>query len=211
MNSKYTWLSILLLVAAFGASIALYGRLPALVPSHWNINGTVDGYSPRALGAFLMPGTMAFLLILFWLMRWLSPRNFEVQRSGETYDYVMFCVIALMGYVHALMLWAALGHVQVDRALAGGLFVFFALIGNVMSRVKRNFWMGIKTPWTLASESVWDRAHRFGARCFVLTGVVGLILTVAGAPVALLFAVFLVGALIPVPYSLFVSRQEQGG
>lgn len=201
---------MLLLLAAFVASVALYGRLPALVPSHWNISGKVDSYSPRAVGAFLMPGTMVFLMILYWLMRLVSPRDYEVERSGETYDYVIFCVIALMGYIHGLILWASLGHVQVDRVLAGGLFVFFALIGNVMSRVKRNFWMGIKTPWTLASESVWDKTHRFGARCYVLTGLVGLILTVAGAPMAVLFVVFLAGAMIPVPYSLYLSKQESG-
>lgn len=204
--NRYIILSVALVIAVTVASVLLLPRMPDAIPTHWNIRGQVDGYSPKLLGAFLMPGMMAALLAFIYLLKWLSPEGFEAERSGETFDYVVFCVTALLAAIHALVLRAAIAHVDVNRALMSLMFIFFLLIGNVIGRVKRNFWMGIRTPWTLASDDVWDKTHRFGGRCWVITGTIGLLLTIAGASFTVLIVFFLIGAMLPVPYSLLISK-----
>ena len=113
---------------------------------------------------------------------WLSPRNFAVEGFRVTYDYVFFLVTVLFCYIEGVILWSQLrGDGFADRWLLGGFFLFFALIGNVLGQVRSNFWMGIRTPWTLASERVWNQTHRVGAWVFVAVGLVGCAGVVAGA------------------------------
>jgi len=96
--------------------------------------------------------------------------------------------------------------------LLGGLFLFFALLGNVLGRVRRNFWIGVRTPWTLASERVWNDTHRVAGKLFVLSGILGFVATMAGSPP--LFAIILIGiaAITAVGYSLVdYKRLERRG
>jgi uncharacterized membrane protein len=103
---------------------------------------------------------------------------------------------------------AALGRAaSADRAILGGVCLLFALLGNVMGKVRRNFFIGVRTPWALANERVWNATHRFAAKTFVLGGVIGFALTAVGVKGWLPFAVLMAGALIPVGYSLLVYKQ----
>src|SRR5262249_17855295 len=115
--------------------------------------------------------------------------------------------------LHAALLWSYLDPgVDGVRLLVGGLCLFFAVMGNLLGKVKRNFWMGIRTPWTLASEPVWERTHRLGAWLFVATGLFGFVGVLAGGPVVGLFVVIIGGALVPVVYSLVIyKRLERQG
>jgi uncharacterized membrane protein len=100
------------------------------------------------------------------------------------------------------------------RFFLGGLCLFFALIGNVLGKVRRNFWMGVRTPWTLASEAVWNQTHRLAAWLFVAAGLLGFALVMVLPPSAVwvLLAVLLPAALLPVVYSLVLyKRLEREG
>jgi uncharacterized membrane protein len=202
MTRLYWIVAIVLVVAAWAASAALYPSLPAQIPTHWNIRGEVDGYGAKEWAAFLMPGVMTGMLLLFAFLPALSPRNFEVDSFRSTYLFVMVLVIGLFAYIHGLTLFAAsAGHVDVGRALVGGMFVLFALMGNVLGKVRRNFYIGVRTPWTLASERVWADTHRLAAWLMVLGSVVGLAITLVGLPLLAAFAVLMVSLLTPVVYS----------
>ena len=85
-------------------------------------------------------------------------------------------------------------------AMMGGISLFFALMGNVMGKVRRNFWVGFRTPWTLANERVWNATHRCGAKAMVVAGLAGLIVALTGAQFWLFFGILLLGALIPALY-----------
>lgn len=204
---------IVLTAAAVGASVILYPYLPPQMPTHWNIHGQVDGYGAKSWAAFLGPGFMVFMLVLFRLLPWLSPKRFEVDTFVSTYLYMMVVFLAFFAYIHGLTLWAGLrGPLDISRAIFGGVCLLFALLGNVMGKVRRNFWIGVRTPWTLASERVWDATHRFAAKTFVLGGLAGWVLAWAGAGFWLPFAALLAGALIPVVHSLvYYKRLEHRG
>ena len=213
MTRAFWPLALLLTVAAAAASLVLYPQLPDQIPTHFNLYGEPDAYGNKTWAAFMLPGVMVVVLILTRLLPWLSPRRFEVDTSRATYLFVMLLLIAFLAYGHALTLWTALGgHPDMGRALLAGLFLFFALIGNVLGKVRRNFWMGVRSPWTLASERVWIDTHRFAARLFVAVGILGFLMTLLGVPLEFMFAFLILGALAPVVYSLiWYKRLERRG
>jgi uncharacterized membrane protein len=213
MTRTHLLIGVLLTAAALAASLLLYPRLPAEIPLHWDIHGEVNGSGAKEWAAFLLPACMAGILLIARVLPWLSPRHFEVDGFRVTYGFVMVLPVAVMGYVHALCLWAAISpSADVRRPLMGGIFLCIALLGNVLGKVRRNFWIGVRTPWTLANERVWIDTHRFAARLFVGAGIAGFIAILAGAPFVATIALLVASALAPILYSLVrYKRLERRG
>ena len=213
MKRGYFLAALILTVAVSVLSAVLYSRLPALIPTHWNIHGKVDSYGEKVWAVFLIPAVMVFLLVLFRILSWLSPRHFSVETFRSTYDFAMFLVVALVGYIQLLILWGSFhGNTDMGRFFMAGLFLFFATLGNVLGKVRRNFWLGVRTPWTLASERVWNDTHRFSARLFVLVGVIGFLLSIAGSSPMISVALIILAATASVVYSLLeYKRLEKRG
>jgi uncharacterized membrane protein len=206
------WVAIGLTLAALAASLILYPRMPERVPIHWNIQGQADGFAPKSWGLFLCPGLMAGMIGLFALFPWLSPRNFEVDSFRKTYEFLLVLLTGLFGYIHALTLIASLApEFEMGRALIAGIFLVFTLLGNVMGKVQRNFWIGIRVPWTLASERVWNDTHRLAAWLWTAGGLVGFVAALAGY-VVVAFGVLVVVTLVPIVHSLVLyKRLERRG
>jgi uncharacterized membrane protein len=217
--NRWLCLALALTAAAFASSLyvyfAEYDRLPEGVPVHWNIHGEVDRTVPRedALPYLLLvPGVMAGMVVLTLVLPWLSPRQFEVERFRKVYDYLMALVVALFGYLHVVVLWSCLDGEAPGRLLVGGFFLFFMLLGNVLGQVRRNFWMGVRTPWTLASDRVWVGTHRLAAWLFVALGVAGFVAVLAGVSLVWCFAALIAVAAVLVLYSLVLyKRLERQG
>lgn len=196
--------------------VAKYDDLPDTVPTHWNIHGEPDAWTAKTdvfWVFFLMPTLMAVFALLLPVFPWLSPKHFELDVFRDTYGYVMTLVVALLGYLHGVILWNTLHpDARLIRWLVGGIFLFFALMGNVLGRVRRNFWIGVRTPWTLASDAVWIQTHRLSAWLFVLAGLGGFVAVLLGVPLAVCFFGLIGAALIPVVYSLVLyKRLEREG
>lgn len=206
--------SLIATLAALGASLYVSlvapQLLPADVPTHWNIDGKVDQTVPRDQAwryLLLMPGVMALIIVLWPLLPWLSPRAFNPERFRNTFYYIMAVVVLLMGYLHTVILLASMGvRIDIGRWLAGGMFLFFAVLGNVLGKVRRNFYIGVRTPWTIASETVWNQTHRFTAWVWVITGIVGFILAMSGVNLIVCIVGLVVAGLAPVLYSLILYK-----
>ena len=210
MRRNYFLIAALLIVATLTVTLIFYPDLPSRIPMHWNWRGQVNRYGDK-WEIFLMPAAMVVVVLLFAAMSWLSPRRFEVNTFRSTYLYVMLLALAFMAYIHALHLWAAFSKpLDMNRALLGASFLLLILFGNVLSRVRRNFFIGVRTPWTLSSEKVWDATHRFAARAFVLAGLLGLLSLIVSAS-AIAGLVIICGAgLASVLYSLaYYKRLER--
>lgn len=219
--TRWAYLALALVLVTLVAAVIAHANAAAIpgdkIPIHWDINGQADGWVakddtfmafylfPLAIGAVVVLGLFAF--------PWLSPRNFAVESFRRTYDYVFFLVAALFVYIDGVILWSQFrAGVMLDRALIAGICFFFALIGNVLGKVKRNFWVGVRTPWTLADTRVWDQTHRVAAWLFVFGGVVGGIGALVGVPFVACFVLLMVCALAPVLYSLVLyKRLEREG
>jgi len=213
MKARYYGIAALLVVVVSVAFAVALPSLPAQVPVHWNALGRVDRLaSPWTLFA-VGPGIMAATMALFALLPVLSPRRFELESFERTYLAVMLIIVGLVGYTFLVALEAGLhGTLDVPRALVGGLCVMSILLGNLLGKVRRNFYVGIRTPWTLASERVWYATHRLGAKVIVATGLAGLVLVIAGVFPLIPAAIAIAGFLVPVVYSLvFYKRLEREG
>jgi uncharacterized membrane protein len=216
-------LSVIATAVVFAASLLIYVNrdrwLPAQVPTHWNAANQVDATTPRDAilpVLLLMPGLMAGWTLLALALPWLSPKPFSVDTFRGTYDYIMLLATLLFGWIHVSLLvgfvWPA--PAVFIRMLLGGVFLFLALLGIVMGRVRRNFWIGVRTPWTLANETVWDETHRLAAWTITAAGLIAcgaaLIYPLAGLFVGL--PVILAGGLTPVIYSaVLYKRLEKAG
>lgn len=216
MSRIWWWAAAIVTLATLLGSAVVYPTLPDKIPTHWNIKGQVDATGSKDWAVFLMPCAMLGLLGLLRAIPWLSPKHFEVDAFQSTYAWIVLLVQCVFAYIHLLTILAALGNiVDFPRAMSGCLFLFFALMGNVLGKVRKNFYVGIRTPWTLASDRVWNDTHRLAARMFVLVGVVGLLFSLVVKRLEYLLIPFgglAVGVIWVVLYSLvhYKSLQRKG-
>lgn len=219
--TRWGWIALIVsaltIAGSAVAQVALHDRMPEQVPVHWGLDGQPDRWvSKNDVGQvyYLLP-TIGFGVIALGLfvLPWLSPKNFAVESFRRTYDYVFAVVAVMLCYMQFIMLSAAMqGGPMPERALIAGIFVFLALIGNVLGKVKRNFWMGVRTPWTLADAQVWERTHRVAAYSLTGVGIIGAIAALLGVSPIVCFVALMVAALWPVLYSLLLyKRLERAG
>jgi uncharacterized membrane protein len=213
MNRRYWILAVVFVVTGWLASAVVYPTLPARVPTHWNLEGKVDGYGSPLLAVLPMPFTMMFMIGLFAVLPALSPKSFEVDSFRSTYLWIMVVTLGLFLYIHGVVLYGATSRpFDVGRTLFAGIFLALALIGNVLGRVRRNFYVGIRVPWTLASDRVWNDTHRLAGWVMVGGSLLGFVLTILGLPILLGIAILLASTLIPVIYSfVHYKRLERRG
>jgi uncharacterized membrane protein len=209
MSGRGYWFAAAgLVLAALVLAIVLYPQLPARIPTHWNARGQVDGTGAKEWAAFALPALMAAMMGFFALLPWLSPRKFEVDSFRSTYLYVMVLTVGLFGYIHVLSLLAGLrGGLDVGRALVAGMMLFFAAMGNVMGKLRRNFYIGIRVPWTLASDRVWNDTHRLAAWLWVACGLVGFALALAPVPLYAALVPIGVAAVVPIVYAFLLTKR----
>ncbi len=196
-------------ILAVTAGIAVaYAHLSATAPLHWDAHGRVNGWGPKWSLFLWGPGIMTLMVLLFWALPWLSPRQFEVDSFRTTYLYIMVVVVAMLGYIDLMVLAAGMGiMIDISRTVIGGISLLLALLGNVLGKVRRNFYIGVRTPWTIASEHVWNATHRFAAKTFFVGGLAGLACAILGTPFWLALTAILTGPLLPAVYSLVVYKQ----
>lgn len=205
------WYPALLVVITFAASIIVYPRLPARVPTHWNIRGQVDGYGPRWISTFLLP---AMLLVVWGLLRFLpriDPRRANYAKMQGTYDLVVNLTLTLLAALHLVLLGAVAGApISIARVVPALVGVSLVVIGNVLPRARPNWWFGIRTPWTLSNDRVWERTHRVGGYVMTAIGALAILasilgVTVASAAVGIAAAALGLGL---IAYSYFAWKQE---
>ncbi len=152
-------------------SIYFYVHFPARVATHWSFSGQVDGWSSRGVGAFVIPAVIAGMYLLFLVLPLLDPKRERYAEFQKIYNVFKGAIIGMMFVLYALTGLYNLGFPvkigEVVPLLVGGLFI---LIGNYMGKIKNNWFMGIRTPWTLSSENVWNKTHRVGGYLFMLLG-----------------------------------------
>jgi len=205
-------LNLVLSVALALATYWVYQQLPATahVPMHWNAQGKVDGYGPRG-SLFLMPGLVAGLALVFFILPRVEPRRGNLLRSTQAYRWLWLGVVVFLSLVQALILSAALGYpVSMDRWMVSGVGLLLALIGNFLGKVRSNFVFGIRTPWTLSSDLSWNRTHRLGGRLFVAGGLLSALMSWLLPKWSFQFflGTLAVVVLVPVVYSFLVWRQD---
>ena len=177
MSTRNTiFITIFLIVFAVTFSLSVYGRLPEQMASHWNTTNQVDGYISRFWGAFLMPVISVGMLLLFLVIPKIDPLKANIAKFREYFNAFIVLIIGFMVYMHILtMLWN-LGYdrFNMGAAMLPAMGLIFIFAGIMMRQAKRNFFIGIRTPWTLSSDHVWDETHRLGSILFIASGILAL-------------------------------------
>ncbi|MES1227398.1 MAG: SdpI family protein [Armatimonadota bacterium] len=206
-NNAVLW-TLLLAVVAAAASLVVGSTLPDVVPTHWNASGHVDAYGSRNFTLWLMPGVMLGISALTWLLPRISPEKFKIEPFAKTYGVVMLLVQGLELAIHLLLLRASgPGVHDLTRWLMPIVFLFFAAMGNWMGKVRTNYFMGVRTPWTLTDERVWDKTHQEAGRLWFFGGILGAIAAALGLPILVSVAVLVVLSFWPILRSYLIAKQ----
>lgn len=213
MTTKTTTIIALVLIGlAALAGALLWDQLPEQMASHWNANDEVDGTMPKFWGVFLMPLFTLGMLVLFLVLPNADPLKANIAQFRESFNLFIVLIVAFMLYVHALTLAWSLGYQEfkMSAAMLPFLGVLFIAIGWMLRKAKRNFFIGIRTPWTLSSDTVWDKTHQLGSILFIASGGLAIVGGFFGGMTAFwLTLVPLIGSsLFLVVYSYVVYRGE---
>ena len=213
MNTRLTTIIVLLLIA--GAAIAgllLWNQLPEQMASHWNVNDQVDGTMPKFWGVFLMPLFTLAMMALFLIIPNIDPLKANIAKFRESFNLFIVLIIAFMLYVHGLTLAWSLGYhdFNMSSAMLPFMGVLFIAIGLMLRKAKRNFFIGIRTPWTLSSDTVWDKTHQLGSILFMVSGVFTLIGGIFGGMTAFwfLFGPLMGSTIFLLVYSFVLYQRE---
>lgn len=157
------------------ASIYFYSRMPEKIASHWNVRGEVNGYVSKLWGLFLMPFILAGLAGLFAAVPRIDPLKANIEKFRKHYDgFIILFFIFMLSIHFQLILWNLGIKISPNATLPVGLGILFFYTGILCENAKRNWFIGIRTPWTLSSDAVWNKTHKVGGKLFKIAGAVAL-------------------------------------
>lgn len=192
------------------STLILYPQLPSLMPTHWNIQGNVDSVMPKNIAAFLMPILTLGIYILFLVVPNFDPNKKKYALFQREWEIMQTGFIGFFAYLHFIILYISLNPgTQLLPLMFIGLGALFILMGNYMSKIRQNYFIGIKVPWTLANEDNWNKTHRYASWCFVAAG----ILTLAEAYFIwyapfIIFGSLLLAGVLPTVYSFLLFKKQ---
>jgi len=187
-----------------------YPQMPERMACHWNAQGQVDGYMSKFWGLFFMPFISVGLSLLLILIPKIDPLKSNIERFKKYYCGFVVIVLLFLFYLYLLTIFWNLGiRFNMIRLLVPAFGILFYTCGVLIGKSKRNWSIGIRTPWTLSNEVVWDRTHRMGRKLFKAGGIITLlgILFPEYAIFFILGPIILV-ALFTITYSYFEYQRE---
>ena len=211
-NRTMIIVSLVLIIGAALIGVLLWNQLPDPMASHWNANNEVDGYMSKFWGVFLMPLVTTGIFLLFVAIPVIDPLKANIALFRETYNLFVVLFIAYMDYVYVLTLLWNMGYttINIGQAILPAMGLLFIVIGSLMRKAKRNFFIGIRTPWTLSSDSVWDKTHQLGGILFMISGALAVIGGLIGGTMSfwMMFLPLIISTIYLVYYSYKLYQNE---
>lgn len=205
--------AVLVLAVQLGLSVWAWGQIPAgeLVPVHWDVSGSPDGFASKPWGLFGLPLITLAVAGLLAVVPRIEPRRANLERSSKAYLTVAVSTLLFLAAVHVFAVLSATGATLSAGWLTLPLSALFVAAGVAMRRIRPSWLFGFRTPWTLTSELSWRRTHEVGSRAFVAVGAAGPLVFLLGGPQAALWV--LVGGVVCVsvalvPFSYLVWRRD---
>ena len=212
-NKKKLILTSIIILLPILIGLILWNKLPDKLPTHWNAEGVVDGWSSKAFAVFGLPG---FLFAVHWVCVLASSADPKKQNiEGKVLNIVFWTcpIISVLGGV--LIYGTALGmEFKVDKIMLALMGIMFIVIGNYLPKCKQSYTMGIKLPWTLSDEENWNRTHRMGGKLWVASGFILILcmLLPTNAMSVIVLTILAVAVIVPTVYSYrLYKKKEKGG
>lgn len=168
--------TLVIILISFIIGIYFYPNMPERMASHWNIQGEVDGYSSKFLGLFLIPSLSIGLFLLFIVIPKIDPLKYNIQNFRRYYDGFVVLITLFLFYLYILTVFWNIGiKFSLIQLLAPAFGMLFYYSGVLCENVTRNWFIGIRTPWTMSNDEVWDKTHKVGGKLFKIAGLTSLL------------------------------------
>ncbi|MBD3247693.1 DUF1648 domain-containing protein [Candidatus Falkowbacteria bacterium] len=214
LNFKTEIVPILIILASFVASFYFYSNFPKQVATHWNFAGEPDAYSGKTFAAFFFPVLILGIYLLMTFIPMLDPKKERYAQFIKPYLIFRSIFVLFMTAIYFIASIANLGYdLNIGAWIASLVGVLFIVLGNYMGKIKNNWFVGVRTPWTLSSEEVWNKTHRFSGRVFIAAGI--LIALTGFAPAQLRLPLFIIAILsivfgtIIYSYIIYLKEKKQ--
>ncbi len=168
-------ISLFIMILSFFIGAFAYAYAPDIIPTHWNAQGEIDGYMDKFWGLFMLPIISVGLFALFVYLPKIEPRKMNLELFKEYYPGILLVTIGFLFYIYILSILAAFGYnFNMIQMIAPAFAAIFYYLGTVLDKIKSNFFIGIRTPWTISDELVWEKTHKLGGKLFKSSGIIAL-------------------------------------
>ena len=205
--SRIALLSAIVVLLMFITAFYFYSISPARIATHWNAAGEVDGYMDK-IWIFLLPVVSLFLFLLLVYLPRLDPLHKNYKYFQKYYDGFILLLVLFMSFIFLLTSFWNFFQFNMIQLMMPAFAVLFFYLGIMMKHTRRNWFVGIRTPWTISSDRVWNETHRLGGNLFIISGVIAVLGVIFPSYfVWFLLVPVLISAIVPVVYSYVVFRR----
>ncbi len=206
---KKDWLTWIIILSPLVLIIGWWNKFPDQIPTHFGMDGQPDDYSGKAFGLFMLPGINVLMYLLFLVLPKIDPRGKNYKLFADKYKIIRIVLHAFFTFIFFLTALYSLGnHFNLSLIMLYGLLTLFLLLGNYMGNVRPNFFIGVRTPWTLSNESVWVKTHRLTAKIWVFGSLIMMvILPFVPQPDYIILPFILIISIIPIVYSYLIFKK----
>jgi len=205
------WIVVAVMIAL---AIAAFPHLPDPIPTHWGFSGQPDSWGSKWT-IFLLPGMAALFTFLFSFFERIDPKRINYHAFKKAWFAIRLCIILFLGYMEAIMILVSLKpeyNDQVGNFVTAGIGVLLIVLGNYMGKIRQNWFVGMRTPWTLDDPEVWQKSQRVAGWAFVVAGIAILIMALTiGARPWIFFPIVFGSAFAPMFYSYFLHKKKHAG
>ncbi|QWI19363.1 SdpI family protein [Bacillus wiedmannii] len=184
--------------------IVTFNQLPSELITHWNITGDSDTYSDKFTTMSLFISLMIGQYLLSILLPKIDPKKANYEKFSTGYNIIFNMMLVVLAIINGMTILTGLGYnlpiITLGHVILGGIFI---VLGNYLQQVRPNFFIGIRTPWTLSSEKVWKDTHRFSSKLFVIAGII--IICAMFMPASWTEPIIFTAAIICIVLSMFSS------
>lgn len=210
LKSEILPVSVLLVQILLG--IYFYLHFPEKVPTHWNFKGEIDGWSSGTFAAIFFPALTIGIYLMMLFLPNLDPKKERYADFKKVYHLIKNTLVIFLAAIYLITGLAGLGYnMPINLIMPFGVGLLFLVMGNYLGKIKRNWFMGIRTPWTISSEEVWNKTHRLGGKMFMATGFVMMLGAFINSSVFLVLFItsLTIVLVIPVVYSYILFKKEK--
>ena len=202
---------IAIVLLSIAVSAYAYPMLPNSIVTHWDANGNPNGYMDKFWGLSIMPAISVVLLAIFKAMPYMDPLRRNIEKFRSYFENFIIILLLFFLYVHMLTVAVNFGYeFNLNTTLIPAFSVLMYYIGVMMQHSERNWFIGVRTPWTVSSDKVWKHTHKLAAKLFKTAAVVSLVALLAPEHSTIIFlASVMISALVPVIYSYLDYKKEK--
>jgi uncharacterized membrane protein len=211
MFKKKELLPISIIILTIVLGFIFYSSLPEQVPSHWNAQGQIDDYSGRMFSVIFFPALTLFIYLLMSVLPNIDPLKKNYEKFSNVYFWTKVILVVFMSLMYIFTLLASLELItfNIRYMIIPLLSLLYLVLGYFMPKIKKNYFYGIRTPWTLNSEEVWDETHKMAGKLFIGAGIISLFSILFEGEISfIIFMVSILGAAFgSVIYSYIIFKR----